>query len=52
MVLTLTITASMNRAEPESDEEPDEWPDGPAPESFHADMISDMRDVMEKLKTA
>ncbi|MBT2427141.1 hypothetical protein AMK21_00350 [Streptomyces sp. CB00316] len=52
VVLTLTVSASMNHAEPESEEEPDEWPDGPAPESFHADMISDMRDVMEKLKTA
>ncbi|WP_326705591.1 MULTISPECIES: hypothetical protein [Streptomyces] len=52
VVLTLTVSAAMNRAESAADEEPDEWPDGPAPESFHADMISDMRDVMEKLKTA
>ncbi|MEU0353930.1 hypothetical protein [Streptomyces cyaneofuscatus] len=51
VVLTLTVTAAMNRVEPEADEEPDEWPDSPAPESFHADMISDMRDVLEKLKT-
>ncbi|MFJ7331355.1 hypothetical protein ACIQVN_34615 [Streptomyces cyaneofuscatus] len=51
-VFTLTISTSMNLAEPEAEDRPDEWPDGPAPESFHADMISDLRDVMEKLKTA
>lgn len=50
-VITLTFSVSMNPAGPEAEEEPDEWPDPPAPESFHADMISDMRDVMEKLKT-
>ncbi|MEU0307253.1 hypothetical protein [Streptomyces cyaneofuscatus] len=52
VVLTLTLSTAMNPVESETGEQPDEWPDPPAPESFHADMISDMRDVMEKLKAA
>lgn len=48
-VLTLTVSASMTYSGPDNW---DEEPEAPAPESFHADMISDMRDVMERLKTA
>ncbi|MGW1206628.1 hypothetical protein [Streptomyces cyaneofuscatus] len=54
-VITLTSTATMNYSGPEEvegAEEPEEWPATPAPEAFHADLISDMRDVMKALKTA
>ncbi|MGW9304080.1 hypothetical protein ACWHA3_25120 [Streptomyces cyaneofuscatus] len=47
-VLTLTVSASTTYSGPDDG---DDEPEAPAPESFHADMISDMRDVMEKLKT-
>lgn len=51
-VIKLSIAASMDYASAdEGGEPPLGEPDPPAVEPYHADLITDMRDVMKKLKT-
>ncbi|GFN04271.1 hypothetical protein Smic_28270 [Streptomyces microflavus] len=52
-VIKLSIAASMDYASADEGGEPPRGePDPPAVEPYHADLITDMRDVMKKLKTA
>ncbi|MEW2071654.1 hypothetical protein [Streptomyces sp. NPDC007346] len=50
-VIRLTLSASMDYpGADEGKEPPQAEPEAPATEPYHADLISDMRDVMEQLK--
>jgi len=52
-VITLSLAPSMNYAEDdEGGEPPCGEPEPPAVEPYHADLVSDMRDVMKALKAA
>ncbi|MGA6172839.1 hypothetical protein ACPEIF_21650 [Streptomyces sp. NPDC012600] len=51
-VITLAISLDMNHAGSDDGEPSSDPPEFPGAEEYHADLISDMRDLMKQLKTA